>query len=204
MNIYRFYEKFYEDFSIRRHYLEGSSARYERRQCTTCCPGSDYPKRVNKHNRDVKLYKGSFVSNILWDRGPIHVTEKLKNAFQKEGFEELVFEPTKIVADKRPSKDRKKLPLDRIPEFYWVKCRTFIQPHEDFIEQYNIKYCSECGRKIVPYKRPPLILNRKHNPGTDFFALEQPGHGRLCTEKGKAFLESYPKTYCDFELVELR
>ena len=161
--------------------------------------------KINTHNRDVKLYQGSFVSNILWEIGYLHVTEALKNALQNEGFEGLAFEPTNIVVDERPSKDRRKLPLERIPQFYHVKLLTSIPLHQDFIELYDVKSCpGECGREISKHQIEPLILDGKRHPGTDFFGgVEQHGW-MLCTERGKAFLENYPKTYCYFEQVELR
>ena len=156
--------------------------------------------------KNVELDQGSFVSNILWWTlfNGFHVTEELKDSLQKEGFEGLAFEPTVIVKDSRPSKDKKKLPLEQIPQFYRVKFLTFIPLHHDFIELYDPKYCPECGRDITPRDVPPPILNAKSHPGTDFFRVERYGVVDCCTERGKAFLENYPKTFCRFTQVELR
>ena len=208
MNIY----SFYEDSSIRRRYLDGISSRFERKQCSICCPGSDYPKLISTHNRDVKLYQGSFVSNILWDWGHFHVTDELKNALQKEGFEGIEFEPTNIVVDKRPNKDKKKLPLDQIPQFYHAKLITSIPLHQDYIEWYNkshnVKHCPKCNREIaevhLKYLNEPLILDRNRHPGTDLMRVETKGYKNVCSERVKAFLETYPKTYLDFDRYELR
>ena len=54
------------------------------------------------------------------------MTEELKDAFQREGFEGIEFEPSAIVEDVRPSKDKKKLPLEQIPKFYRMKRLTSI------------------------------------------------------------------------------
>lgn len=213
MNVYGFGE----DHSIRRRYLRGISSRYERRRCSTCCPGSDYPVEVNTHNRDVKLHQGSFVSNILWDWGHFHVTDELKNALQKEGFEGIAFEPIEIVEDERPSKDKKKLPLEQIPQFYHVKLLTGIPQHQDYLELYGSnKYCPACGRSKQDSRKlgrdilagtHKNILDVNHYPGTDIFGVDN-GDGiprnHYCTERGKAFLESYPKTYFDCDEVGMR
>ena len=184
MNIYRFFA----DYGISRRYLRGNSTRFERK------PDSNY-QRANTNYRDVKLKQGSFVSNILWDWGHFHVTEALKEALQKDGFEAnaFEFEPTEIVEDKRPSKDRKKLPLDQIPQFYHAKLITSIPLHQD--------YTVPVRGSLNP---PPLILDGTHHPGTDFFRVPRLGLVQCCTERGKAFLESYPKTYCNFSRCELR
>ena len=190
MNIYRFYNE-----SMPRRYLEGISLRFERRQCSTCCPGSDYPEVVSTHNRDVKLHQGSFVSNILWDWGHFHVTDELKNALQKEGFEGIEFEPTNIVVDERPNKDKKKLPLDQIPQFYWVKLLTNIPYHQDFIELYDVKSCPECGVTKSKYMSEPLIFDGKRHPGTDFFGVSFGNHtgGTTALKEGRRFWKTIRK-----------
>ena len=186
----------------------------EHKQCSTCGATLDYPPPEAYWN-DVSISQGSFVSNILWTTWTgIHVTEELKNAFTKEGLEGLVFEPTEIVEDDRPNRDKIKRSLERIPQFYRVKFETSIPLHQDFIELHDITYCSKCGYEDRGECREgPVVLDKGHYPGTDFFEIEagaQGGHAgsicgsRLCTERGKAFLESYPKTYCRFKQVELR
>ena len=189
MSIYAFWEG-----SIRRRYLTGGYVPFERKRCS-CGVMHRTPEYREKY---VKLIQGSFVSNILWSiiYTP-HVSEELMKAFQREGFEGVAFEPTEIVTDARPSGDRKKLPLDQIPPFYRVKLLTSIPLHPDFIELYDVTYCPECGRARSKHRTEPLILDGKRHPGTDFFRVEKWG-ASLCTERGKAFLENYPKTYCDF------
>ena len=191
----------------RRRYLKGGLAPYERKRCS-CGVMPDTPEHRLKY---VRLDQGSFVSNIFWYRlFTPHVIEELMNAFQSEGFEGLAFEPTEIVADKRPSKDRKKLPLNQIPQFYRVKCLTSIPLHPDYIERRGITYCPECGavqtsvRYTIDDVNKPIILDGNRDPKTDFFRVERFGASIVCTERGKAFLESYPKTYCRFTQCELR
>ena len=194
MAIYRVGQNF------RRRYLRGGYAPFEHKKCASC--GANHPV-PDTHRKYVEIEQGSFVSNILWDWWYFHVTEELKKAFQKEGFEEIEFEPTEIVEDNRPSRDRQKLPLEQIPQFYWVKRQSSIPLHQDFIQLYDVKYCPECGLASSKRKEEPLIFDRKRHPKTDFFQIEKWG-GVLCTERGKAFLEDYPKTYCSFTQYELR
>lgn len=195
MSIYAFWQG-----NHRRRFLTSGFLPYERKRCT-CGVMPPMPEDRKKY---VKLDQGSFVSNILWFiiYTP-YMSEKLMEALQKEKFEGLAFEPTEIVTDVRPSGDRKKLPLDQIPPFYRVKCLTSISLHPDFIELYDVKYCPECGAISSKRKTEPVILDGKSYPGTDFFRVE--GFASIsCTERGKAFLENYPKTYCDFIPRELR
>lgn len=185
---------------------------HKRKTCSSC--GNVYTP--DSHRKTVSLLQGNFVSNILWDDyGRFHATEPLKDAFQEEGFEGIEFESTEIVRDERPNRDKIKLPLERIPKFYRVKFLRSIPLHQDCIERYGITYCPKCGYETRGYEETfcdeyeegPLILDKKHNPGTDFFEIEAGIEGchagsicglRLCTEKGKAFLDNYPKTYCGF------
>ena len=187
-----------------------------RKTCSSC--GKIYV--LDSDKKYVTLLKGNFVSNILWGgAGQIHVTEELKNAFEKEGLEGLVFEPTEIVEDGRPNRDKIKRPLERIPQFYRVKFLASIPLHPDFIKQYDITYCSKCGYETRGYedrgecREGSVVLDKTRYPGTDFFQIEAGAQGahtgsicgsRLCTEKSKVFLKSYSKTYCRFEKVELR
>lgn len=195
MSIYAFWQG-----GHRRRFLTSGFLPYERKRCA-CGVMPPMPEDRKKY---VKLDQGSFVSNILWFiiYTP-YVSEELMDALQQERFEGLAFEPTEIVTDVRPSGDRKRLPLDQIPPFYRVKCLTSISLHPDFIELYDVKYCPECGAVSSKRKTEPLILDQKRQPETDFFQLEKWG-AILCTERGKAFLEKYPKTYCKFTLYELR
>ena len=196
MSVYAFWEG---DF--RRRFLTGGFVPYERKRCA-CGAMPPTPENRKKY---VKLDQGSFVSNILWSiiYTP-HVSEELMDALQQERFEGLAFEPTEIVTDARPSGDRKKLPLNQIPPFYRVKCLTSIPLHPDFIELYDVKYCPECGAVSSKCKVEPVIYDGRSHPGTDFFCAERYGNAILCTERGKAFLENYPKTYCKFIPHELR
>ena len=169
------------------------------------CACGAMPAMPEDRKKYVKLDQGSFVSNILWFiiYTP-YVSEELMDALQKERFEGLAFEPTEIVTDVRPSGDRKKLPLDQIPPFYRVKCLTSISLHPDFIELYDIKYCPECGAVSSKCRVESVIYDGRSHPDTDFFYAERYGIAILCTERGKTFLENYPKTYCDFIPRELR
>ena len=196
MIVYKIGESF-----IRRRYLRGGYAPVEHKKCASC--GANHPV-PDTHRKYVEIHQGSFVSNILWDWGHFHVTEELKKAFQKEGFETVEFEPTEIVKDDRPSGDRKKLPLEQISQFYRVKLRSSIPLHQDFIQLYDLKYCPECDRNITKNLEPSVILDRKCHPGTDFFRVERYGALNCCTERGKTFLENHPKTYCSFRQYELR
>ena len=148
----------------------------KRKTCSSC--GKVYTP--DSHRKTVRLLHGNFASNILWDDyGRFHVTEALKDAFQ-EGFEGIEFEPTEIVADGRPNRDKIKLPLERIPQFYRVKFLKSIPLHRDTIEQYDITHCPKCGYEARGYEEAgwdkyegvPLFLDKTHNPGTDFFEIE--------------------------------
>ena len=184
----------------RRRFLTGGFVPFERKRCS-CGVMPPTPEDRKKY---VKLNRGSFVSNILWSiLYTPHVSEELMEALQTEKFEGLAFEPTEIVTDARPSGDKKKLLLEQIPQFYRVKLLTSIPLHQDFIQLYDVKYCPECGLASSKRKVEPLIFDRKRHPKTDFFQIEKWG-GVLCTERGKAFLEDYPKTYCSFRQYELR
>ena len=196
MGIYAFWQG-----GHRRRYLTSGFLPFERKRCA-CGVMPSTPENRKKY---VKLDQGSFVSNILWFiiYSP-HVSEELMDALQKERFEGLAFEPTEIVTDVRPSGDRKKLPLDQIPPFYRVKCLTSISLHPDFIELYDVKYCPECGAPRSKRIVESVIYDGRSQPDTDFFCVERYGDTVLCTERGKAFLENYPKTYCDFTPRELR
>ena len=200
MNVYSIGE------TCKRRYLSGGiksliPKNQEHRRCSLCDASLDYPPPKSYWN-SVYIDQGSFVSNILWGIGGFfHVTGALRDAFQKEGIE---FDQTVIVEDDRPSKDKKKLPLEQIPQFYWVKLLTNISYHQDFIELYDAQSCLECGRKLSEHQIEPFILDGTHHPNTDFFRDELYGGCLLSTEKGKAFLESYPKTYCRFTQCELR
>ncbi len=166
------------------------------------------------HWTNIYIGQGSFVSSILSTLGQdLYVIEELKQAFQSEGVEGVEFEPTEIVDDARPSKDKKKLPVEQIPQFYRVKLLTAIPFHQDYMDFFlcSTKLCPECGKRTnigeSKFSRKPLILDKNRHPGTDFFGVDN-GDGKprchLCTAKGKAFLEKYPQTYCRFEQVELR
>lgn len=204
MNVYAIYQ------TSKRRYLTGGvqllvPEGQKHRRCSLCTQTLEYPPPESNWNK-IELDQGSFVSNILWGRLNLHVTEGFKDAFQNEGFEGIEFEPTEIVEDDRPSKDKKKLPLEQIPQFYRLKLLTNIPYHQDFIELYDLKSCSECGSTLSKYMSGPLIFDGKRHPETDFFGTSYGSHsgGRYCSERGKAFLESYPQTYCRFEQVELR
>lgn len=204
MNVYAIYQ------TSKRRYLTGGVQSLvpegqKHRRCSLCTRTLEYPPPESTWN-NIELDQGSFVSNILWGRLNLHVTEGFKDAFQNEGFEGIEFEPTEIVEDDRPSKDKKKLPLDQIPQFYRLKLLNSIPLHQDFIEIGFLRNCDECGRSMTTpaYDRTPPILDASRHPGTDFFRVERYGVVNGCTEKGKAYLESYPQTYCRFEQVELR
>ena len=140
----------------RRRFLEGGFVPYERKRCS-CGLMPDKPENLKKY---VNLDQGSFVSNILWNiTFSPHVSEELMEALQREGFEGMAYEPIEIVTDSRPSRDRKKLPLDQIPPFYRVKCLTSMEPHPDYIEAKEVKFCSLCGGKSSKYTEEPVILD---------------------------------------------
>ncbi len=184
----------------------------ERKPCSSCGRRDENYPPPEEYWKYVDLDQGSFVSSILWARYVTGVTEELKDALQKEGFEgiECAPEPIEIVEDNRPWKDRNKLPLKKIPPFYRVKLLTSIPIHQDFVDLYNMKTCPECG--AIHSDWTPLkgekILDGKHHPGTDFFGISyggsRYGSHTLCTERGKDFLEAYPNTHCDFDELELR
>ena len=117
------------------------------------------------------------------------MTEELKDAFQREGFEGIEFEPSAIVEDVRPSKDKKKLPLEQIPQFYRMKRLTSIPFHQDFIELYDVKSCPECGATKSKYMSEPLIFDGKRHPGTDFFGVSFGNHtgGTTALKEGRRF-----------------
>ena len=183
----------------------------ERKKCPCGRNDVNYPP-PEEYWRYVDLDQGSFVSSILWSiLTGFYVTGDLKDALQKEGFEGIEFdpEPVEIVEDNRKWRDRKKLPLDQIPPFYRVKLLTSIPIHQrDVIDRYDVKPCPDCGRILTNHLDMPIILDGKHHPGTDFFGVRwsagRYGAHRLCTERGKAFLEAYPDTHCRFEEYELR
>lgn len=207
MNVYRV------GGTSKRRYLNGGIKSLvpkgqEHRRCSSCGASLDYPP-PESYWKNIYLDQGNFVSDILWE--VFHVTDDLKEAFQNEGFEGLAFEPTEIVEDRRPSKDRNKLPFGKIPQFYRVKLLTSIPLHHDFIELYDVKSCPECGRTLSKHQIEPFILDWKRLPGTDFFRVVNDVSGKqigfsvqCCSERGKAFLESYPKTFCRFTQCELR
>ena len=161
---------FYEDHSIRRRYLRGGVASLvpegqKHRRCSLCDASLDYPP-PESHWNNIYIMQGSFVSSILWGWEAFHVTEALKDAFQKEEFEGIAFEPTVIVEDERPSKDKKKLPFDQIPQFYRVKLLTGIPQHQDYLELYGTNTsCPECGRSNLNSKVPrtQAMLNMRCN-----------------------------------------
>ena len=204
MSIYNFREE-----STRRRILRGGYVPFEHKKCSC----GVLPRTPENRKKYVKLIQGSFVSNVLWSLLLVpHVSEELMEALQKEKFEGIAFEPTEIVTDARPSRDRKKLPLNQIPPFYRVKCLTSIPLHPDFIELHEIRFCPECGalNRKSPVPDGPIILDGKRHPGTDFFRIVVDSNNKQyasfisCTERGKTFLENYPKTYCTFHLHELR
>lgn len=177
--------------------------------CPTKCGVNaiNYPP-LEPHWKNVELEQGCFVSSFLWAWQSLSVTAALKEALQKERFEGLAFEPTKIVKDDRPSRDRKKLPLDQIPQFYRLKRLTAIPLHQDFVDLYNVRRdCPVCQSLRTDRTLEPYILDGNHHPGTDIFDASWEGElfdGPFCSERAKSFLEKYPKTYCRFTEVELR
>jgi len=181
----------------------------ERKPCPCGKQDVNYPP-PEKYWKNIELDQGSFVSSILWAWQFFAVTGELKDALQKEGFEGLEFEPVEIVKDDRPSTDKKKLPLEQIPQFYRCKLLTAIPLHQDHIDRYNVRQCPECG--MIHDAWTPLkvrqILDGKRRPGTDFFGMSwgdsRHGWSTLCTERGKAFLEAYPHTHCRFKEEEVR
>ncbi len=179
----------------------------ERRPCPCGLNDMNYPP-PEQYWKTIKLSQGSFVSSILHAREVLGVTGELKDALQKEGFEGLEFEPIEIVEDNRPSKDKKKLPLDQIPQLYRCKLLTFIPMHQDYIDRYDVTWCTQCDREISKHLMRESILDGEHHPGTDFFRLRSSngrfGTMKLCTERGKAFLEAYPHTHCRFTEQEVR
>jgi len=196
--------------NCKRRNLNGIVARVEEAKA---CPAKCGVNAINypppeSHWKNVELDQGSFVSSFLWAWQSLSVTEALKEALQKEGFEGLAFEPTKIVKDDRPRRDRKKLPLDQIPQFHRVKLLTSIPLHQDFVELYNVRRdCPVCQSLRTDRTLEPYILDGNHLPGTDIFDASWEGElfdGPFCSERAKAFLENYPQTFCNFTQVELR
>ncbi len=179
----------------------------ERKKCPCGLNDMNYPP-PERYWKNIDLVQGSFVSSILHAWYVLGVTGALKDALQKEGFEGIEFEPIEIVEDNRPSNDRKKLPLKQIPQLYRCKPLTFMPPHQDYIDRYEITWCPECGREISKHLEREWVLDGNRHPGTDFFGLRanrvRGGTMRLCTERGKAFLESYPRTHCRFKEEEVR
>ncbi len=207
MSVYSFRD------NLRRRVLRGGVPPVgERKKCASCGRNDvNYPP-PEEYWKYPRLDQGSFVSSILWAWEVTGVTEELRDAFQKEGFEGIEFEsePIEIREDNRESKDRKKLSLDKIPPFYRIKLLTAIPLHQDFIDLYDMGTCPECGATRSDWTplKGKRILDRKGHPGTDFFGAcwkgERYGSFGLCTERGKAFLEAYPNTHCFFEEEELR
>ncbi|MDE0042854.1 MAG: hypothetical protein OXT74_12520, partial [Candidatus Poribacteria bacterium] len=135
MTVYRFAD------SHARRVLRGVvPAMGERKPCSSCGINDvNYPP-PEEYWKYPRLDQGSFVSSIFWTiMTGFYVTEELKDALQKEGFEGLEFEPIEIVEDDRPSKDKKKLPLEQIPQFYRCKLLTAIPLHQDYIDRYNVR-----------------------------------------------------------------
>lgn len=202
MSVYRF-----ADSHARRVLRGGVPPVGERKPCSCGINDVNYPP-PEQYWKNIDLEQGSFVSSILWAWEVLGVTEELRDALQKDGFEGLEFEPIEIVEDSRPSKDRKKLPLEQIPQFYRCKLLTFIPMHEDYNELYDVKPCPECGRQLSDHLVRESILDGDRHPGTDFFGISWNGRRygsvKLCTKRGKAFLEAYPDTHCTFTEKEVR
>lgn len=202
MRVYSLYPKY------GRRFLDGGVPPVgERKPCPCGINDVNYPP-PERYWKNIQLDQGSFVSSILWGWEVLGVTEELKDALQNEEFEGIEFEPIKIVDDNRPSTDRKKLPLERIPQLYRCKPLTFIPMHQDYTDRYDITLCPECGREISKTLERKLVLDGNRHPGTDFFGLTaiDGGYngGMLCSERGKAFLEAYPQTHCRFKEEEVR
>ena len=200
MRVYKF-----RDNLVRRTLSGGVPHVGERKPCPCGLSDMNYPP-PEQYWKNVYIDQGSFVSSILWAWQELGVTGELRDALQKEGFEGIEFEPIEIVEDSRPSKDKKKLPLEQIPQLYRCKRLTFIPVHQDYINRYNITWCPECGREISKHLQRDWILDGEHHPGTDFFGIRSSGCllMNLCSERGKTFLESYPHTHCRFTEEEVR
>lgn len=179
----------------------------ERKPCACGNQDVNYPP-PEQYWKNIELDQGSFVSSILHAWKVLGVTGELKDALQKEGFEGLEFEPIEIVEDNRPSKDRKKLPLEQIPQFYRCKYLTSIPMHQDYTDLYDVTPCPDCGRAVSNHLMRKLILDGNRHPTTDFFGLTWSGRSygtyHLCTERAKTFLEAYPHTHCSFDEEEVR
>lgn len=198
---------YFGDSCARRTLRGGVPPVGERKPCSCGNQDVNYPP-PEEYWKNIELDQGSFVSSVLWAWQVLGVTGELRDALQNEGFEGLEFSPIEIVKDIRPSKDKKKLPLEQIPQFYRCKCLTFIPVHQDYINRYDITWCPECGREISKHLERDLILDGEHHPGTDFFRIilgdGRHGWSTLCSERGKAFLEAYPQTHCSFTEEEVR